>query len=137
MGSGSIYTVEDLAGLLAVNPRSIRTWERYAPLSPSRTKTKRLYTENDLKRLSFIQRLLSKALNLVHIADYVALYPCWLRDDRPLCMSKAMREGCAKPCWRKIGMFCQVSLDQQDMCYKCRFNKARGATVIPLSRRTA
>jgi DNA-binding transcriptional MerR regulator len=136
MGSGSTYTIEDLAGLLAVNPRSIRTWERYAPLSFSTDKTKRLYTENDLRRLFFIQRLLSKGLSLVHIADYVALYPCWLRDDCPECMSTATREGCAKPCWKEEGMFCEVSLEQQDMCKKCRFNKGRGSVVIPLSGRS-
>jgi DNA-binding transcriptional MerR regulator len=135
MGSGSTYTVEDLAGLLAVNPRNIRTWERYAPLSPVRNKTERLYTENDLKRLSFIQRLLDKGLNLVRIADYVALYPCWLRDDCPECMSRVTREGCAKPCWKEKGMFCQVSLEQQDMCKNCKFDKGRPSIVIPLSRR--
>jgi DNA-binding transcriptional MerR regulator len=136
MGSESTYTIEDLAGLLAVNPRSIRTWERFAPLSPGRDKTKRLYTENDLKRLFFVQRLLSKGLNLVHIADYVALYPCWLLDDCSEYMGTPKREGCAKPCWKEKSMFCRVSLDQQDMCNKCRFNKGRDKVVIPLKRRT-
>jgi MerR family transcriptional regulator/heat shock protein HspR len=133
MGSGFTYTVEDLATLLGVSPKSIRTWERYVPMSSSRNKTKRPYSENDLKRHFFIQRLLSKGLNLVHIADYIALYPCWLRDDCPECTSKANREGCAKPCWKEKGTFCQVSLEQQDMCKKCRFDKGRGSVVIPLS----
>jgi hypothetical protein len=132
MGSGSTYTIEDLVGLLAVDLKSIRIWERYALLSPSRDKAKWLYTENDLKRLSFIQRLLSKRLNLVHVAHYIALYPCWIRDDCPVCMSKAIREDCAKPCWREVDMFCQVSLEQQDMCKKCKFNKGRSSSIIPL-----
>jgi MerR family transcriptional regulator/heat shock protein HspR len=136
MGSGTIYTVEDLAGLLDVNPRSIRTWERYAPLSPGRDKTERLYTENDLRRLFFVQTLLRKGLNLAHIAEYVALYPCWLRDDCLECMGTPKRVGCAKPCWKEQGMFCQVSLEQQDMCKKCRFNKGRATAIIPLRRRT-
>ena len=136
MGSSSTYTVEDLASLFAVKPKDIRTWERYAPFSPSRNRTKRLYTVTDLKRLSFIQGLLSKGFNIGHISDYLVLYPCWLRDDCPECMSKAVRKGCAKPCWKEKGMFCQVSLEQQDMCKKCRFNKGRASVVIPLGRRS-
>jgi len=129
-----LYTINELANLLAIQPRTIRTWERNALLSYSKNSTKRLYTEGDLKRLSFIQRLLSKGLGIARLSDYLSLYPCWFRDDCPECMSKPTREGCAKPCWKEKGMFCQFPLESQDMCKKCKLNNRNGGNVIQLSR---
>jgi MerR family transcriptional regulator/heat shock protein HspR len=133
MGPGTKYTIEDLASILKVKPKDIRIWERYTHLSPSSSKTSSLYTEYDLKRISFIQGLLMKGFNISQLSDYLALYPCWLRDDCPECMSKPYREGCAKPCWKEKGMFCQLSLEHQGMCRKCKFSKRGGKTVIPLN----
>ena len=133
MRSEFAYTFNDLANLLAVQPKNIRTWERYVPLSSNTKKTDRLYTEDDLKRLSFVQKLLSKGLSITYLSDYLALYPCWLRDDCPECMSKPTREDCAKPCWKEKGMLCKFTLEKQDICKKCKFNKRSSSNVIRLS----
>jgi len=136
MRSGFAYTIEDLASLLVVQPKNIRTLEKYVPLSSSRKKTDRLYTEGDIKRLCFVQGLLSKGLSIAHLSDYIALYPCWLRDDCPECMSKPIRDGCTKPCWKGKGMFCQFPLEKQDVCNKCNFNKNNRSNIIPINQRT-
>jgi MerR family transcriptional regulator/heat shock protein HspR len=135
-GGQNIYTIQEIANFLSVQPKTIRVLERFLSPTSLRRNGDILYSPEDLKRLSFIQELLSKGFNLDLLQDYLAFYLCWLSDDCPECMSTPKREGCAKRCWKKKGTFCQVSLEQQDMCKRCNFNKGRASILTPLSWRT-
>jgi MerR family transcriptional regulator/heat shock protein HspR len=124
MGCGHTHTNQDLASLLGVRPETIRTWERHSSLSPSRTiKGPRLYNENDLNRLIFVQWLLEKGLTIGYLSNYLALYPCWLRDGCRQCMSTRTRKACAKPCWKEEETFCHSALAHPNTCDKCSRNK--------------
>jgi DNA-binding transcriptional MerR regulator len=108
-----------------VHPETLRVWERHGLVKPPRRNAQRLYTDNDLKRLSFIRGLLDKGLNLTGVASHLTFYPCWLHDDCPKCMRHSIRQGCAKPCWKEHGTFCQVSFEEQALCERCDY-KNRG-----------
>jgi DNA-binding transcriptional MerR regulator len=62
-----LYTIGVVADLISVHPETLRVWERHGLLKPHRRNAQRLYTDDDLKRLSFIQELIAKGLNLAFI----------------------------------------------------------------------
>ncbi len=119
MENKPLYTISVMADLIGVHPETLRVWERHGLLKPPRRNAQRLYTDGDLKRLSFIQGLLKQGLNLAGVVYLLTLYPCWLRDDCPKCIRKSTRQGCAKPCWKEDGTFCQVSFEDPDLCERC------------------
>jgi len=106
-----------------VHPETLRVWEHHGLLKPPRRNSRRLYTDDDRKRLSFIQGLLDKGLNLAGVAHHLSFYPCWFRDDCPKCMRRSTRQGCAKPCWKEDGTFCQVSFEEQDLSERCDYKR--------------
>jgi len=123
MGNEPLYTISVIADLVDVHPETLRVWEHHGLLKPPRRNSRRLYTDDDRKRLSFIQGLLDKGLNLAGVAHHLSFYPCWFRDDCPKCMRRSTRQGCAKPCWKEDGTFCQVSFEEQDLCERCDYKR--------------
>ena len=121
MENKPLYTISVIADLIGVHPETLRVWERHGLLKPPRRNSQRLYTNDDLRRLSFIRGLLDKGLNLAGVAYQLAFYPCWLRDDCPKCMKQSFRRGCAKPCWKEDGTFCQVSFEEEQLCETCDY----------------
>jgi len=115
-----LYTISVVADLMGVHPETLRVWERHGLLKIPRRNSQRLYTDDDLKRLSFIQDLIDKGLNLAGVAYQLSFYPCWLQDNCPKCMRQSESQGCGKPCWRGEGTFCQVSFEEQDPCKRCK-----------------
>ena len=119
MDNTPLYLISIVANLLGVHPETIRVWERNGIISPSRRGRWRFYTNNDLKRLYFIKRLIEEGLNLPAIRHYLRLYPCWHFDNCPACMHRSSA-SCAKSCWKEEGAFCNVSVDE-DSCSECQF----------------
>jgi MerR family transcriptional regulator, heat shock protein HspR len=135
-----LYTISVVSDLMDVHPETLRVWERHGLVKPPRRNAQRLYTDDDLKRLSFIQELLGKGLNLAGVADHLSFYPCWLHDDCPKCMRQSVRQGCAKPCWREKGAFCQVSFDGENLCNKCDYktqSKNHTKSIGPKGRKSS
>jgi MerR family transcriptional regulator/heat shock protein HspR len=120
------FPIGVVSELLRVHPETIRVWERYGVIKPQRRSGKRFYSEIDLKRLRFIQRLITEKLNLPAISHYLRLYPCWQMDGCPGCMHGSKFVACAKPCWKEDGIYCQVS-GNEDMCLNCGFRNNKGS----------
>jgi DNA-binding transcriptional MerR regulator len=118
MQNRPVYPIGVVSELLNVHPETIRVWERYGVIEPPRRSGKRFYSESDLKRLQFIQKLIGEGLNLPAIRHYLQLYPCWKMDGCPGCMYRSTNIGCAKPCWKEEGTYCLVS-GNEDMCANC------------------
>lgn len=121
MQNRPVYTIGVVSELLNVHPETVRVWERYGVVKPQRRSGKRFYSETDLKRLRFVQRLIDEALNLPAIRHYLQLYPCWQLDGCPACMHRS-ELVCAKPCWKHEGSYCEVS-GNEDACLNCEFHK--------------
>jgi len=122
MQNRPVYPIGIVSELLNVHPETIRVWERYRIIKPQRRSGKRFYSETDLKRLRFIQRLMAEELNLPAIRHYLRLYPCWQLDGCPGCMHRSKLALCAKPCWKEEGTYCQAYADE-DACTNCEFRE--------------
>ncbi len=124
MPNRPVYPIGIIAEMLNIHPETIRVWERNGVIKPGRRSGKRFYSNNDLKRLQFIQRLIKQRLNLPAIRHFLQLYPCWQMDDCPGCMKRSYAVSCAKACWQEEGTYCHVS-GNEDSCLNCEFRKQR------------
>ena len=122
MFSRPVYPMGVVAELLDVHPETIRTWERYGVVHPHRRGGKRFYSDLDLKRLQFMQKLTEEGLNLPAICHYLRLYPCWELDDCPGCMRRSKHTSCAKVCWKEEGVYCEVYGDP-NACLNCELRE--------------
>jgi len=52
-----LYMISVVAEILHVHPQTLRLYEREGLVTPKRTKRRRLYSEEDVERLSMILRL--------------------------------------------------------------------------------
>ena len=119
-----MYTIGIVAELLGVHQETLRIWERNNLISPQRKNTQRLYSNNDLKKLKFIKKLLDNdGLNLAGVRQLIEFYPCWWKEN---CRGgKEKSEGVyintAKACWKAEDTFCFKPLDKADYCQDCSF----------------
>lgn len=114
-----LYTIGVAAELLGIHPETIRLWERSGAIqTPYRRSGKRFYSENDLKRLRFIRKLVSEGLTQRSILYYLRLYPCWKTPDCTGCLHSSTKTGSTKPCWQMKDGFCQVS-GLENPCLDC------------------
>jgi len=114
-----LYSIGVVSELLSVHPETIRSWERSGIFQPPQRRSgKRFYSENDFRRLQFIQKLVGEGLTLRAIQYYLRLYPCWKNIDCPGCIHGFDQSGSAKPCWQEAGTFCQVT-GSEDPCANC------------------
>jgi len=116
-----LYTIGVVAELLGVHPETLRVWERNGLIKPARSNKQRLYSNNDLKRLRFVNKMIEeKGLNLAGVKQLIQLYPCWWMKN---CEGAKYREhksqNYAKPCWKEEGAFCVVIADKADLCSSC------------------
>jgi MerR family transcriptional regulator, heat shock protein HspR len=118
MGNQPLYTIGIVSDLLQIHRETIRVWERFGLIKPKRRSTKRFFSDDDVKRMRFIQRLMNDGLNVPGISYFLRLYPCWQPGDCPVCMKQSHETGCAKPCWKEENMFCYVSIDE-NACAEC------------------
>ena len=121
MPNTPVYPIGIVSEFLGVHPETIRVWERHGIVQPLRRSGKRFYSQNDLKRLQFIQRLMAEKLNLPGIKYYLKLYPCWQQNGCPGCIHRSEVPSCGKPCWKEEGIYCQ-SFGDENACSKCEFH---------------
>jgi len=116
-----VFPIGVVSELLNVHSETIRVWEKSEIVKPQRRSGRRFFSEADLKRLRFIQRLIAEGLNLPAIRHYLRLYPCWYLDSCPACMHHSEFVVCAKPCWKEKEIYCQTY--GNDTCSNCEFRK--------------
>jgi len=133
MSERPVYTIGIVSEFLGVSPETIRGWEKTGVVQAQRRSGKRFYSEYDLQRLRFIQGLINEGLTPAGIRYFLRLYPCWEMEDCPNCMSRSEKAGCAKPCWKEDGTYCQVSGDE-DLCAKCRISSQQKQSDVPSTR---
>jgi MerR family transcriptional regulator, heat shock protein HspR len=124
----AVFPIGIVSEMLDVHPETVRVWERYGVIKPKRRSGKRFYSETDIKRLQFIQKLIKEELNLPAICHYLKLYPCWEMDDCPACMHNSDLASCAKPCWKKDGTYCQSDANV-NTCSGCEFCKEAKVSI--------
>ena len=118
-----VYPIGIVSDLLNVHPETLRVWERNGIVKPRRRSGKRFYSQNDVKRLHFIQNLIAERLNLPAIKHYLQLYPCWNMNGCPGCVHRSKSACFAKPCWKEDGTYCQA-YSGDDICSNCEFQRS-------------
>jgi len=114
-----LYSMGVVSELLDIHPETIRTWERYGLVQPPQRRSgRRTFSENDFKRLEFIQRLTGEGLTVRAVLHYLKLYPCWKVDDCTDCLNCDDKTGYSKPCWRNPGCSCRAS-SNENLCVNC------------------
>lgn len=119
MGERPLYTISVVADLIGVRQSTLREWERQGLIRPPRRNGLRLYSDNDLRRLRFINGLLAKGLNLAGVNYLISLYPCWFLDSCPKCIRRTERSDCSRQCWKEEGTYCITALDDASLCQSC------------------
>ncbi len=74
-----VFTIGIAAEIIGVSVHTLRLYENNGLILTQRTRTKhRLYSVNDIKRLTHIRFLIEKqGLNIAGIKALLALIPCW------------------------------------------------------------
>ena len=117
-----LYSIGVVSELLSVHPETIRTWEKFGVVQPPQRRSgKRSYSEKDLSRLQFIQKLASEGLTMRAIRYYLRLYPCWKMTDCSGCINSSDQISGVKPCWQEPDTYCQVA-NNQDPCADCQLS---------------
>jgi MerR family transcriptional regulator/heat shock protein HspR len=115
-----IFTIGVAAKKLNVAVPSLRMYEKAGLIIAYRNETgRRMYSFADLKRVSFIKRLIkAEGLNLAGIRRLMALLPCW--ELKPC--TKELREkcpaynDCKTICWMFPATACKT---EQRTCRTC------------------
>lgn len=117
-----LYTIGTIAELIGEHPETLRVWERNGLIRPDRNGYQRKYSNNDLKRLQFIQYLMDeKGLNIAGVRQVISMYFCWYQR---FCKGGAVQNGRvpvneSKPCWKEKGTFCLRPSDKSEFCQNC------------------
>lgn len=118
-----LYPIGIVSELLNVHPETLRQWEKSGVIKVQRRGSKRFFSDNDLKRLQFLQQLMSEGLNLPAIRYYLRLYPCWEESECPNCMRVSEIPGCTKPCWKEPESYCWST--GEEACRTCTYPNSR------------
>ena len=117
----ALYTISVVSDLVGVGQATLRDWERHGLVRPPRRNGLRLYSDNDLRRLTFISKFLERGLNLAGVRYLISLYPCWFLDGCPKCACKTARSNCSRECWKEEGTYCITALDESGLCESCPY----------------
>jgi len=117
-----LYGIGVVAELIGVHPETLRIWERNGLIKPARQNRQRLYSNNDLRKLTYVHHLIEKkGLNIAGVKQVVDLYPCWWLKNCPGGRAQKTTEfaNLAKPCWKHEGTYCFTVNDKADYCQGC------------------
>lgn len=122
----SVYTIGTVAEIIGEHPETLRVWERNDLIHPDRKGYQRKYSNNDLKRLKFIEYLLhEKGLNIAGVKQLISMYACWYKKN---CKGGASKNSPipvneSKPCWKLEGTYCLIAGDKSEICSTCELIK--------------
>jgi DNA-binding transcriptional MerR regulator len=111
----AVYPIGIVAELLKIHPRTLRIYEREGLIKPARRSGKRFFSNNDLKWLKCLRKLIHEdGLNIAGIKRLLTLASCWeIRQ-----CSTEERKDCPAvldfpvPCWELKPRSCrQKELD--------------------------
>ena len=114
-----VYPIGIVAELLNIHPRTLRIYEREGLIKPARRSGKRFFSNNDLKWLRCLRKLIHEdGLNIAGIKKLLTLATCWeirqcAEEERQNC--PAMLDF-PVPCWELKPKSC---LSKEHECSTC------------------
>jgi MerR family transcriptional regulator/heat shock protein HspR len=113
-----VYQIGVVSRLLGVHPETIRGWENSGIIKVSRINNRRYFSQNDIKRLRFAQKMMNEGINLPALSRFLKFYPCWYSGRCPECMHPTLSNKCGKLCWRDDKTYCIQVFDKKQ-CSTC------------------
>ena len=114
-----IYPISVAAKLLDVHPRTLRIYEEEGLIKPSRMKSKRYYSNNDIEWISCLRELIhDKGISIPGIKMLLDLTPCWEITKCP----EEKRDSCEAfidrsiPCWHRASSACRKGMESCQNC---------------------
>jgi MerR family transcriptional regulator/heat shock protein HspR len=105
-----LYPIGVVAELIGITDQTIRLYEKHGLIKPARRNRNRFYSENDLKWLQCLRKLIhNKKISIEGIKKLLDYAPCWELTGCP----EKERENCSaymertKPCWELNKSICQ------------------------------
>ena len=115
----AVYPIGIVAELLNIHPRTLRIYEREGLIKPSRRSGKRFFSNNDLRWLQCLRKLIhEEGLNIAGIKKLLTFASCWEIRQCP----EEERKQCPAildfpvPCWELKPRSC---LDKKLDCPSC------------------
>ena len=118
MDERAVYPIGVISRLLDVHPETIRGWENSGIIRVSRINKRRFFSQNDLKRLRFAQKMMNEGINLPALSRFLKFYPCWHNGECPGCMHPTSNNNCGKLCWKEENTYCIQNVDKKQ-CSTC------------------
>ena len=116
----AVYPIGIVAELLSIHPRTLRIYEREGLIKPARRSGKRFFSNNDLKWLRCLRKLIHEdGLNIAGIKKLLTLATCWeirqcAEEERKNC--PAMLDF-PVPCWELKPKAC---INKELDCNECK-----------------
>ena len=113
-----LYPIGIAAELLGATDQTLRLYEKHGLLKPARRGKNRYFSDNDIKWVKCLRRLLhEKKISLEGLKMLLEYAPCWEiqgcnEDQRRSCRAYVDRSA---PCWKLAQRHCKSDLD----CQKC------------------
>ncbi|MGW8208746.1 MAG: MerR family transcriptional regulator [Syntrophobacteria bacterium] len=122
----ALYPIGIVAELLNIHPRTLRIYEREGLIKPARRSGKRFFSNNDLKWLRCLRKLIHEdGLNIAGIKKLLTLATCWeIRQ-----CAEEERKNCPAvldfpvPCWELKPKACLNKELECDTCEVYRTKK--------------
>ncbi len=114
-----IYPISVAAKLLSVHPRTLRIYEEEGLIKPSRMKSKRYYSNNDIEWIGCLRGLIhDRGISIPGIKMLLELTPCWQitqcpADKRDSCSAYIDR---SIPCWQRASTACSKGMESCQLC---------------------
>jgi len=126
------YSIGIVVEQLGIDPVTLRDYEREGLVKPSRRGGKRYYSENDLKWLRCLRKMMIEdGLQLSAIKKLLTIDPCWEINHCP----REIRENCPAmldfpvPCWELMLKTNKPSGRKCEECEVYRRKKERLITI--------
>jgi len=105
-----LYPIGVVAELVGTSKQTLRLYENYGLIKPSRRNKNRYYSKNDIKWIQCIRNMLhEKKFSIEGIKKLLEYAPCWELKDCP----PETRDECSaymtvtKPCWELNKAICK------------------------------
>ena len=115
-----LYPIGVAAELVGTSKQTLRLYENFGLIKPSRRNKDRYYSKNDIQWIQCLRNLLhEKKYSIEAVKKLLEYAPCWELKDCPA----EIREECStyititKPCWELNKAICKKASDK--ICENC------------------
>ena len=117
-GNIPLYPISIASELVGTTDQTLRLYEKHGLIQPSRRNKNRFYSENDIRWLKCLRKLIhDRKISIEGIKKLLNYAPCWEILDCQIKESCTAFKDRRKKCWEMNQMHCKRSPEQN--CKEC------------------